>query len=260
MPNIIVCYKWVMDEQDIYINAETLALETSRAKYKISDYDRNAIEEGMRIIEKHGGSLKTLTYGLPQVKSSLKGALSRGPEAGFWIGDESAAHADAYVTANVLAAAIRKIGEYDIIICGEGSSDVYSQQVGPRLAALLGITPVSFVESFEILDDKMIARRNLGHCIEVIEVQGPLMMSVLPDINSPRLATVKQLMAAGKKPTTEFKIAELDLAIEKLQPKNKVEKIKGAVFDRKNIMLREETMIANVTRLVEYMDKEGVLL
>ena len=139
MPKCLVCYKWTLDEQDIKIKPEDLSLDSSRAKGKISDFDRNAIEEATLLVEKNGGAVDALTYGTASVKQSLKDALSRGPEKVYWIADASAENADANVTANVLAAAIRKLGQYDLILCGEGSSDLFNQQTAPRLAALLGL-------------------------------------------------------------------------------------------------------------------------
>ncbi len=79
MPKILVCYKWVLDEQDIKINPADLSLDSSRAKGKISDFDRNAIEEATLLVEKLGGTVDALTYGTPAVKQSLKDVLSRGP-------------------------------------------------------------------------------------------------------------------------------------------------------------------------------------
>ncbi len=259
MPNVIVCYKWVIDERDIYVKPETLELDTSRAKYKISDYDRNAIEEGLRIFEKYGGSLKALTYGTANVKASLKDVLSRGPEEAYWIGDGSATTADSYVTANVLAAAIKKVGDYDIIICAEGSSDSYSQQVGPRLAALLGIEAATFVSFVDWLDGQLIARRKLGNFVESVAVQCPLVMSVLPEINEPRIPGLKQVLAAGKKPANEIKLADLGLDADALKPKNRLRDIKGAVFNRKNVKINEDFMEANVNKLLELLKKENVL-
>ena len=97
MPKCLVCYKWTLDEQDIKIKPEDLSLDTSRAKGKISDFDRNAIEEGALIVEQHGGAVHALSYGTSAVKQSLKDVLSRGPEAVYWIADKSAETADASV-------------------------------------------------------------------------------------------------------------------------------------------------------------------
>ena len=95
MPNIIVCYKWVMDDQDIKVNPSTLELTTAGAKYKISEYDKNALEIGVQLKEAHGGSLQVLSFGGTNLKNSLKDILSRGADAAFWLADAAADNADA---------------------------------------------------------------------------------------------------------------------------------------------------------------------
>ena len=90
MPKCLVCYKWTLDEQDIKIKPEDQSLDSSRAKGKISDFDRNAIEEATMLVEKLGGAVDALTYGTAAVKQSLKDALSRGPGKAYWIADGSA--------------------------------------------------------------------------------------------------------------------------------------------------------------------------
>ena len=94
MPKCLVCYKWTLDEQDIKIKPEDLSLDSSRAKGKISDFDRNAIEEAALLVEKNGGAVDALTYGTASVKQSLKDALSRGPAKVYWVADASAENAD----------------------------------------------------------------------------------------------------------------------------------------------------------------------
>lgn len=258
MPKILVCYKWVLDEQDIKINQGDLSLDSSRAKYKISDYDKNAIEEATLLVETHEGSVDALTFGSDKVKQSLKDALSRGPDKVQWIGDIAFEQADAFVTANVLAAAIRKNESYDLIICGEGSADSYSQQVAPRLATLLGIPAITFVQKLSIDGSRTIATRKLGDCTEVVEVEGPAVISVLPEINKPRIPSLKQVMAASKKPSQELKIADLGLVTQDLQPKTISLSVKGYVMNRKNILFKDSNQADNVAKLVASLAQEGV--
>ncbi len=259
MPTIIACYKWVLDEQDIKINPGNLALDTGRAKYKISEYDRNAIEEAVLQAEKCGAHVASLTFGTSAAKQSLKDALSRGPEKAYWVNDAAAETADGFVTANVLAAALRKIGEYDMIICGEGSADTYGQQVGPRVATLLGIPAITFVTEMNIEGNKVIATRKIGDCTETVTAEFPVVVTVLPEINKPRIPSLKQVLGAAKKPVTEWKTADLGLSAEDLAPKNKIKSIKGFVMSRKNIMYKEGTPAEKVAGLVASLAKEGVL-
>lgn len=259
MPNIIVCYKWVLDEQDIRINPGTLSLDTSRAKYKISDYDRNAIEEAVLIADKNGGSVTTLTFGTSAAKQSLKDALSRGPEKAYWVSDALAETADAYVTANVLTASLKKIGQYDIIICGEGSADRYAQQVGPRIAALLGIPAITFVAELKVEGDKVIAVRKLGNCTETAIAAMPVVISVLPEINKPRIPSLKQVLGAAKKPVTTLNLADLNLSPAETTPKNIIKIIKGYTMSRKNIIYKDGSVAEQASSLVANLHKEGVL-
>jgi len=256
---VLACYKWTLDEQDIKINADSHALDVSRAKYKISDYDKNAIEEITLLQESLGAATEVLSFGTAAVKQSLKDVLSRGPEQAYYVADAAAEKADAYVTANVLAAAIRQKGPYDLVVCGEGSSDDYNQQVAPRLAALLGLPCITYVQQLKVEGGTVRAVRKLSDCTEVATVTGPAVISVLPEINKPRIPSLKQVLGAAKKPSTELKLAELGLAAEKLEPKVARVSLKGFVMSRKNVVFKEPNHADNVARLVASLASEGLV-
>ena len=259
MPNIIVCYKWVLDEQDIKIIPGSLALDTSRAKYKTSDYDRNAIEEAVLQAKNCSATVTSLTFGAGNAKPSLKDVLSRGPEKAVWVNDPAAETADAYVTANVLAAALRKIGEYDLILCGEGAADTYAQQVGPRVATLLGIPAITFVSELKIEGNTVRATRKIGDCTEEVTAKFPVVVTVLPEINKAGIPSLKQVLGAAKKLVTEWKIADLGLSDEETKPRNKMKSIKGFVMNRKNVVYKTGTAAEKVASLIAGLIKEGAL-
>ncbi len=259
MLNILVCYKWVLDEQDIKILPGSLELDTSRAKYKMSEYDRNALEEASLLAEKLGATVTALSFGTDVVKQSLKDALSRGPEKAYYVKDVAAATADACVTANVLAAAVRAIGQFDLILCGEGSADSYSQQVGPRLASLLGIPAVTFATGIEVQDGKAVITRKLGDCVETSATDLPVLVTVLPEINKPRIPGLKQVLGASKKPMTELALGELQLSDEDLRPKARLKVIKGYAMIRKHIIFKDGPLPQSVAQLVASLSKEGVI-
>jgi electron transfer flavoprotein beta subunit len=258
MPKCLVCYKWTLDEHDIKVKAEDLSLDSSRAKGKISDFDRNAIEEGTLLVEKLGGAVEALSYGTPAVKQSLKDVLSRGPEKAYWIADASAEAADAAVAATVLAAAIRKLGSYDLILCGEGSSDLFNQQTAPRIAALLGLPCLSFVNKLSIEGDTVHATRKLDDCLEEVSVKGPVVVSVLSEINKPRIPSMRQVLGAAKKPNVELKAADLGLTAQQLLPKAVRKSVKGFVMQRKNIIYKETSAADNVAKLKASLAAEGL--
>jgi len=258
MPKILVCYKWVPDEQDIRIVPGDLSLEMSKVKYKISDYDKNAIEAAVRLVEQDGGRVEALTFGTASVKQSLKDVLSRGPDQAWYIADAVAEKADASVTSNVLAAAIRKTGPYDLVICAEGSADTYNQQTAPRLAVLLGIPAVTFVTQVQWANAQVVATRQLEDCTETVIVQGSAVVSVFPEIGEARIPSLKQVLAAAKKPSSELKLADLGLSGAALSPKTTSLFRKGYAMDRKNIIFKESDQAANVAQLVAGLAKEGL--
>lgn len=258
MPKFLVLYKWTLDEQDIKVKADDLSLDASRAKGKVSDFDRNAIEEASAIVEKQGGSVDALSFGTDAVKQSLKDVLSRGADKVYWIADASAETADAAVTAKVLAAAIRKIGPYDYILTGEGSSDQFNQQTGPRLAALLGLPCLSFVHKLEVDGAKASVARKLSDCTELATVSGPAVISVQSDINKPRIPSLKQVLGAAKKPNEQIAISDLGLQPQDLQPKARRRSVKGFVMTRKNMIYKDANPADAVAKLVSSLANEGI--
>lgn len=258
MQNIIICYKWVLNEQDIRIDPSSLVLDTSRAKKRISEYDKNAIEIATQLLEIHGGNSTAISYGGADLKQSLKDALARGPQNAIWVNDPDADKADACVTANALAAAVKKAGEYTMIICADSSADISNQQVPLRIAVILGIPAITCVVKLEIAGGKVIATRRVGESTETISVEGPAVYTVLPEIAQPRFPSVKQVLGAGKKPQTEFKISDLGLEADKLVPRSRIRDTKGYVMTRKNIVYKDGSPAELAAQLVADLAKEGL--
>lgn len=199
MPNIVACFKWVIDEAYIRKSASG-DLDFSAIQYKISDYDRNAIEEAVLLRQTHGGSVTAVTVSVPEATKGIKDALSRGPDEALFVADPSFVDLEPSQTASLLAAAIRAhIGAFDLILCGEGSSDLYAQQVGPRLAEKLGIPGISFVQKLAIEGRRLIAERRVEEGVEVVGMELPALATVLPEINAPRIPGVKDTLLAAKK-------------------------------------------------------------
>lgn len=200
--NIIVCYKVVPDEQDAQVTADrTLSFE--RASLKIGDYDLNAVEAARQIAEAGDAHVISLTAGGDAVEDSKirKGILARGPEENIAIKDESLATAEADVTARVLAAAIRSLDGADLILCGEGSSDLYAQQVGSQLGTVLGMPAINSVSSMTVEGGVAKLEREVGSEVQVLEVTLPAVISVIADMNEPKIPSMKDILAAGKKPS-----------------------------------------------------------
>lgn len=253
MLNIITCFKWVVDEAYIKVSPSG-ELDLQWAEYKISDYDRNAIEEAMHLTGSHGGSVVAVTVGSSDATKGIKDALSRGPEKAVFINDPSFENLEPSQTANILAEVIGKQLEYDLIICGEGSSDLYAQQVGPRLAELLDIPCISFVSRLEVKDNQLTAERKMEDGIEIITASLPALVTVLPDINSPRIPGLKDTLSASKKPVIKIGKDELQQTFD---PCLVTTSIVAATMERNCIKFGADK--AGIGGLVEALKKEGVI-
>ena len=130
MPNTIVLAKQVFYTQDLRIDRANKKLITEGVARVISEADKNAIEEAVRLKEKHGGKITVLTLGPPQSKEALREAIAMGADEGYMLSGTEFDNSDAHATAIALVSAIKKIGQFDMILCGETSEDQYSFQVG----------------------------------------------------------------------------------------------------------------------------------
>jgi len=211
MLKVIACFKWVIDEADIKVDKGSRRLILERAGYKISAYDRNAIEEAARLQERHGGSVAAVTVAPASAKQCLKDALSRGPDRAYFVNDPSFVDLEPSQTASLLAAAIKSRIAFDLIICGEGSSDLYAQQVGPALAEKLGIPCATYANRLTYVESesRVIADRKLDDGIETVSMPLPALVTVLPDTNTPRIPTLKQVLGAAKKPVQNITLPDL---------------------------------------------------
>lgn len=211
--NVIACYKIVPDEQDIVVNGDK-TLSFDKAALKVGQYDLNAVEAGARLAEESGGKLMVLTAGGAEAENSKmkKSILSRGPQENYVFSSPAMAGADSAVTAKVLWEAVKKLKDWDLVLCGEGSSDLYSQQVGIQLGERLGLPTLNGVGKITLGEDNtVIVERSLEDEVEVIRVCLPAVLSVTSDINVTRVPTMKEILAAGKKPTTVWKDGEISV-------------------------------------------------
>lgn len=254
MPNVIACYKWVLDEADVRIN-DDLSIDTSRAKMKISDYDLNAIQAASEAAGQMGGKAIGLSYGDERLKKSIKDVLSRGLDELAWIDDPECATADSAKTAAYLAAGVRGQEDVQLVVCGDGSSDMFSRQTAPRVAAALDWPVVTSVAAMSVADGTLSATRQTDAGMEEVEVALPAVVAVLPEMNEPPIPSLRQIMQAGKKPNAQ--IAAADLSVEG-ESKVSVAGEKGYAMDRKNVIFDGEDENC-VTNLMAALRKEGVL-
>ena len=210
--NIIVCIKQVPETTDVRINPETNTLIREGVKSIINPFDMYAIEEAVRLKEKFGGKATVITMGPPQAEAILREAISLGIDEGALVGDRAFAGSDTWATSYTLAGAIKKLGVFDLIICGKQASDGDTAQVGPGISTHLDIPQVTYVKKIEEVKDKsMRVERMMEDGFEIIELPLPGLITVVKEINEPRLPSLKGMMRAKSAKITIFTQKELNL-------------------------------------------------
>lgn len=216
MPRIIVCLKYAVDVSQIKVDPATRKLLTADAPRKISDFDKNALEEAVRIKGKHGGEVVALIVSAEGASSALREALAMGADKAFLVQDSAIQNSDTLVVSRIIVEAIRKIGYFDLIICGEASIDSYSGQVGPRLAEIIGIPAVTYARKVGLEGDALIVERSLEDCSEVVKVKMPALLTVAKEINEPRVPTPMDVLKASRKELVTWTLSDLGVSREKV--------------------------------------------
>ena len=197
--NIIVCIKQVPDTNEVRIDPDTKTLVREGVESIINPFDCYALEEGVRLKERFGGNVTVLSMGPPQAEKALREAISLGADDAVLISDRAFAGSDTLATSYSLSQAIRKINLYDIIICGKQAIDGDTAQVGPGIAVHLGLPQITYVRKIEDIGDATIrAERMTEEGYDVVEAKLPVMLTVVKEINEPRIASLKGKMAAKK--------------------------------------------------------------
>ena len=199
--NILVACKIIPDDQDIQITSDG-SLDFSKAHAIISEYDLNAIEFAAQLGEATGSSVKAISVGAASADDSKvkKNILSRGVEELFLTADDACGDLDSAATAAELAKLANTAG-FDVIVVGVGSADLYAKQVGVHLASKLDVPYVSGVTKATAEGNSLSCTRVLENVIENVDVPLPCVVSILPDAALPRIAGMKDILAAGKKPS-----------------------------------------------------------
>lgn len=252
MADVLVGFKWVLDEADVRIG-DDLSVDTTKAARKISDYDKNAIEAGRLAAEQLHGQAVGVSCGAEETRKAFVDALARGLDAGVWVKTAEAASAD--VAARAIAAVARE-RDVALVVCSEGSSDDYARQTGSRVGALLDWPVATSVSSLQVEGDTAFVRRRMEGCEQLVRVQLPAVISALPEIGPAPIPGLKAVLAAKKKEVEELEAAALG-----------VDEASGIVLDgmsgyaneRKSVLIEGDSAAEKASKLVEALKKEGVL-
>lgn len=214
---IVVCIKQVPGSNDAKIDPETKRIIREGTKAILNPFDTYAIEEGVQLREKFGGEVIALTMGPPKAEAVLREAISVGVNRGILLSDRAFGGSDTWATSYALAKAIDKIGDVDLVICGKQAIDGDTAQVGPGIAAHLNWCQATYVMAIEDADDSSVkVKRMHEDGYDICQMPLPGVMTVVKDINSPRIPSLKGRIASQKSEIPVWKPADIGAETEKL--------------------------------------------
>lgn len=259
--DITVCLKQVPDLQQIRIKRETREPVLEGAPFIFGAFEKNALEAAVRLKEKHGGKVIALGLGNPKLKDTIIEALAMGADEAVMLTDPAFAGGGSASTAQILAAAIRKIGKFDLILMGEGSADNYSGQVIGRVAELLDVPQITYVRELSVEGNRVRATRDLEDALEIVEAELPVVVSVTSELNTPRLPPLPAILKAAKKPMKMLTLTDLGFAPDQVGAKAAAVQTLSNLApeqERKQVLF-EGNVDKAVDELVKALQKEGAV-
>jgi len=194
----IVCLKQVPETEGVKINPETGTLIREGVKSIINPYDLYALEAALQMKKQYGGEIIVLSMGPPQVEEALREAISYGADEAILLCDKAFAGADTLATSYTLAQAIKKIGNFDVILCGKQAIDGETAQVGPELAQRLDIPYITYIRKIELKNNTLLVERLLDDGYQVVQINLPALLTVIKEIGEPPLPSIRGKMRAKK--------------------------------------------------------------
>lgn len=261
---ILVCVKQVPDiaqMKKVQINRETGTIIREGIPSILNPFDEYAVEEAVRLKEKHGGKVILLSMGPPQAQDALIKGLSMGADEAILICDRLFAGSDTLTTAYTISAAIRKIGGFDIILCGQQAIDGDTGQVGPSIAEHLHIPQATYANRVEFGEGKFRVQREVEKGYEEIECQPPVLITVTKGINEPRVPGFSDLAEAIEKEIQVWGLQDLDVDPRRLGLNGSptwVMKIWTPEWMRTGEVIREEPAEA-AKKMINFLKDKGIL-
>jgi len=255
--DIVVCVKTNPDLQMVRIKDRVA--QTEAVPYKIGDLEKNALEAAVALRES-GAAVKVtalcLAEGNRKAAEDIKVALAMGADESVVIDDPALAEPDQAAVAEALAAAVRKLPACDLLLFGEGSSDNYTGQVGARVAELLGVPQIGYARKVDAADGVVRCERSMDDMIETVEAPLPAVVTVVSEVNEPRIPGLMQIMKAKSKPMQTWSLT--DLGADAPTPVREIVSNLAEEQDRKHVLF-EGTAAEQADAFVNALIKEGVL-
>lgn len=210
--NIVVCIKQVPDTTNVKIDKKTNTLIRQGVKCIINPYDLHALEAALTLKEQLGGKVTVISMGPPQVEEALKETISLGVDEVLLLSDRAFAGADTLATSYTLSKGIEKLGKVDLIICGKQAIDGDTAQVGPGIAEHLNLAHTTNVDEIkELNDDTITVKRKLELGYEIIEMKLPALITVIKEINEPRLPSISGIIRSREIEVPVWTVNDLEL-------------------------------------------------
>jgi electron transfer flavoprotein beta subunit len=259
MPKIIVCVKQAVDVTQIRTDPATRQLITADAPRKISDIDKNALEEAIRIKEKQGGEVIALTMGDENAKTALREALAIGADKAYHLNDPAFQNTDTCVTSLILAEAVKKIGAFDLVMCGETTIDSFAGITSQRVAERLGIPLIMYARGLSLEGGSVTAESVLEDRYETVKAKTPALITVIKGINEPRIPSLMAIMKASKKEVVIWNAEALGMSKEKLTSNLEIVEVLAPKMERRKIVIKGETPAEIADKLAKALIQEGVI-
>jgi electron transfer flavoprotein beta subunit len=257
---IVVCMKQVIDLSQLRFKGDGRTPILEGLPLLFGEFEKNALEEAVRIKEaREDVQVIILAAGSPKLKDTAKEALAIGADEAVLVIDAALAGSDAAFSARVLAAALQKMGDVDLVMMGEGSDDEYSGQIPSRVAELLDLPQITTVRAVEFVGQGSIrGTRDLERYLEVVECELPAVISVTSELNTPRLPPLTAILKAGRKPVQEWGLDDLGIAPSPAEAQVEILSNLAPEQARKNVLL-EGTLQEQIEALARALEHEGVL-
>lgn len=211
--NIIVCVKQVPDTTEVRLDPVTGTLIRDGVPSIINPDDKAGLEAALRLKDQYGGKVTVVSMGPPQADAALREAMAMGADEAYLISDRAFGGADTWATSSTIASAIRKIGNYDLIITGRQAIDGDTAQVGPQIAEHLGLVNISYAEEIKAEEDGVVVKRQFEDRYHVIKAKFPCLITALSELNVPRYMTPGGIMDAYQNKEVTI-LARTDLDVE----------------------------------------------
>lgn len=265
MLKIVVCVKAVPDPKEadkIRIDPNTKALTRTDIPLVLNPNDKYALEAALQVKEDQGGFISVLSMGPSPAAKIVRESMALGADEGVLLTDPAFAGADAYATAITLAAAIRKIGQVGLVLCGMASSDGSTEWVGPELATLLDLPVVTRVREILAREEEWwTVRANIENGYRQVRLQLPAVLTVTRDLNIPRALSFSGVVKAGKMEIKNWGIGDLDLTVDKVGLQGSPSFVSDMFTQgsRREVQILSGTRVEIAEQLVQKLADAGII-